>query len=185
MIKTRHVGKKVVILMVLCSFSLTAAGCEPLRKKFIRQKKKDKEANSAAAPILEPIDYPRSSYSVEKDFAYRYSMWNIWYKEYKTVVYSIQHRKADSTQKKEVSIINQLISQVEEMDELVTDQKRVELAKIKEDLNKILEAVHAPDAFRDSLSIGRDLYQIDKEFRSRFNPDNMEPYYRKQNEALH
>ena len=55
-----------IIFICLLSVSLIAGGCEPLRKKFTRQKKKDQET-SAIIPILEPIDYPEKVHSSSGD----------------------------------------------------------------------------------------------------------------------
>ena len=56
-----------VVCMGLVLVSLLCGGCEPLRKKFIRQKKQDKEI-SGTIPILEPIDYPEKIHSSAEDY---------------------------------------------------------------------------------------------------------------------
>ena len=46
----------VLVCAVLVSFVLALEGCSTLRKKFVRQKKK--EDKQEFVPVLDPVDYP-------------------------------------------------------------------------------------------------------------------------------
>ena len=59
----------IIIFLFLSTVLMT--GCEPLRKKFTRKRKKDQE--SEIMPVLDPIDYPARMDSPERRYRHFYS----------------------------------------------------------------------------------------------------------------
>ena len=85
----------VFLMIFLGSFILSSIGCEPLRKKFVRQKKKDENAQQFI-PVLDPIDYPAAVYSAEEGYRKHYSLWRVWHKE---LMVSLDEQGIDRRQK--------------------------------------------------------------------------------------
>ena len=53
-----HIFKVYALIACLLGMCVSMSACEPLRKKFTRQKKADANADKDFVPVLEPQDYP-------------------------------------------------------------------------------------------------------------------------------
>ncbi len=52
----RNKGKLSLLIVMVITITITSLGCESLRKKFVRQKKKDVK-DKDIIPVLDPIEY--------------------------------------------------------------------------------------------------------------------------------
>ena len=154
--------KKILACGLIVSFAITVASCEPLRKKFIRKKKASEQA-SEEIPILEPIDYPKITHTVEDIYKHHYSIWQVWQRE---IVNDIQN---SSNRKKQLYDVEQISSQLGELNGLfLTGEKREELGRILKRIQKVQDDLNQPDPFQDRTAIRLELESIGKEIRERY-----------------
>jgi len=151
------------MLTILLTSSFFFSGCEPLRKKFVRQKKKTQKEEFI--PVLDPIDYPQTRVSSEDKYAYNFSMWQVWSKDLRHLM--IQ----DTMDKRKKYLAAQIISQLLELkrwtpDEYVSkiDQAILEYEKIQKELEK-------PEMMRNKSLIDGQLRRIDSFLRNEMDPD--------------
>lgn len=137
MLKPSGPKRKLLFFIVgLLAVSLVSSGCEPLRKKFKRKKKKDKEVTEEL-PVLEPIDYPKPEFSASKEYKRHYSLWRIWHNDL------MKELQEDESQKRQLYSADQLIIQLTEMQKLLAPEKQQGLTdaiSAAQGLRKDLEA---------------------------------------------
>ena len=150
-----------VIFICLLSVSLIAGGCEPLRKKFTRQKKKDQET-SATIPILEPIDYPEKIHSPSGDYKEHYSLWQVWQREF------LNSLDDPSNAKQELYDLVQLTAQLQEMQKFLTPEKSSKLSVVIAQFESLKEAVAQPGPFRNIGNIKLKAELLGKQIREGF-----------------
>ena len=102
-----------LVFIGLMGVSFIFSGCEPLRKKFTRKSKKERATSVAALPILEPEEYPDKPFDPLKEYSYRYSMWNVWYKDY------LMATEENTSDKRQSYILSQMAVQLDEMQKLL------------------------------------------------------------------
>lgn len=163
-------ANRFFVFIILYFFLVTSGGCEPLRKKFVRQNKKDK-VQQDINPILDPLDYPEPVHSPEGDYKQHYAFWRLWYKD---LVDAVMENEND---KRQIYLLNEVLSQLEEMRKLITDEKKNQLVKYIEEINKIKQEFDAPGAMRSSLSIKRRLEIKSKKIMDEYNPKSMQNYF--------
>lgn len=84
----------VAILIVMTI--LSAAGCEPLRKKFIRKKKGEDQPQITA--ILDPVEYPEKVKTIGQIYEEHYAIWKVWQAELETnLINNANDKKVRST----------------------------------------------------------------------------------------
>ena len=149
-----------LVLLLVVNFTLT--GCEPLRKKFTRQKKMEKE--STEVPILEPIEYPDKIHSVEQLYREHYSLYQVWVKDLLIGI------KGEESVKRKIYNLDQVLSQLKIMQQLVSDEKRKELAQLSEGLENTKNNLKEGRAF-DSRSLELNIERIDRRVREGFKLD--------------
>src|SRR3989338_6501362 len=115
---------------------------EPLRKKFTRQKKKD-AATQEFIPVLDPIDYPPKFYSAESKYQHHYSLWQVWSKDFVTVLES-----EGESDKRQQYLLNQMTIQLQEMMKYVKDEKRQVLESLLVELSGIQKQLNSPAPLR-------------------------------------
>ncbi len=157
----------VFLMIFLGSFILSSIGCEPLRKKFVRQKKKDENAQQFI-PVLDPIDYPAAVYSAEEGYRKHYSLWRVWHKE---LMVSLDEQGIDRRQK---YLVGQLVTQLSEMSKFVTEEKQKGLKDLSDTLFEVQEELEKPSGMRNMYSIKRKIEQSDKKMLNEFNPKVLE-----------
>src|SRR3989338_8775878 len=111
------VGSVLVLLVAMLS------GCEPLRKKFTRQKKKDQSQSSQFIPVLDPLDYPDKVQTPEEKYRHSFSLWQVWHKE---LMMRLEEQASD---KKINYTFNQVMVQLTEMEKLLTGEKQEKLGE--------------------------------------------------------
>ncbi len=162
--RNRQIIPLVVYLLMAC---LLLSSCEPLRKKFTRQKKGEK-AETELAPILEPIDYPKSSYSVPKDYKYHYSLWKVWHGDLLTAL------QENESQKRQLDILDQMVAQLEEMKKLMVEEKQKGVVQIIASLQRIRNDLAQPTPFRNTFVIKKNVETIDRQIRKDYNFEMIE-----------
>ncbi|MCA9405099.1 MAG: hypothetical protein KC684_01050 [Candidatus Omnitrophica bacterium] len=173
------VKSKVSLFQAVClCFCLaitvfTLSGCEPLRKKFRREKKKDKES-LRIVPILDPVDYAPARFSPEEKYTYHYTLWKAWEKEL------AQNYTNDSTQysdKRQEYLIAEIIKQLGEMKTLVVTDKAKKLEEILKDMDKLQKEYEKPEDLRSRFQMRSLLKRTSKTIRDDFDPEVMKEFY--------
>jgi len=162
---------RACIVILLFSVSVFTSGCEPLRKKFIRKKKKDRE-NKEFVPVLEPVDYPAKIVTSEGIYSHHLNLWKVWYKD---IVTAFEEKASDKRKK---YLFSQMVLQLEEMYKVVSDVKRVELSKHLKKMNEFKDQMDMPSQVRNDSTIIMRVGRIDKEIRNNFNLKDMQENFR-------
>jgi hypothetical protein len=131
---------KVSLFVCFVFFVTVLQGCEPLRKKFTRHKKGE-ETEQEYEPILDPIDYPEKVYDLKADYQYRFSLFHVWEKEL------IAGLDDQANTKRLKYFTENIIIQLQEMDKLVADDKKIALQKATQGFHGILETLNKPAQF--------------------------------------
>jgi hypothetical protein len=158
MIKTQQIR---VTLIALVALTLLVSGCEPLRKKFVRQKKKDESA-SQFIPVLDPVDYPDKVASAPELYQHYFSLWQVWNKE---LLMRVQEQASD---KKITFTFNQVLVQLTAMEKLLTGDKQKALNGYISQLDGIQKELEQPEQIRNTSLIERKLERIDGDLREGF-----------------
>ena len=139
---------KYLVWSLICMLSLTAFGCQPLKQKFTRKKapKADK-----FIPILQPIEYEAQSVSPERQYNHYYLIYRVWEKE---LVKAVEQKESDKRLKE---ALLQIVTQLEEMDDWVSIDKKQRLGQVLADYRGLEEyfekspVMRNPDAFQSKL----------------------------------
>lgn len=138
-------------------------GCEPLRKKFTRQKKAP--VGQEILPVLEPIDYPEKIEAPADILRQNYGLWKVWFQETMT---SLQDK---STDKRIRFNLTQLETQVERLEVLFSGEPVKILKGCRDRLVKVKAKMEQPEGLRNMDLIKAELIAIDKDFRAHFRPE--------------
>lgn len=155
----------ILALLGIFSLCVVISGCEPLRKKFVREKKRDKIVREE--PVLEPIEYPSSPYDAYSDYANRYSLFHVWKKEF------ISGIDDQETSKRLRYFLDQMIGQLEEMVHLLREEKSLELAKDMQDLYPIRDQLDSLSYLYYLSKMKRKVNSITQSLRSQYNPSSV------------
>jgi len=151
----------------LCLTVLVSAGCEPLRKKFTRQKKKDDKVSNFI-PVLEPIDYPAKQYGAKEGYAQHYSLFKIWFSDFDVL------REQSRNEKKIIADLDAAINELTEMEKYLQGASKDELAKIKSQVQLIRNEFDKAKSFRNQARLNSDVRAIDMAVRKKLKPDVVE-----------
>ena len=163
------IKKSIVVglLFVICFSS----GCQTLRKKFVRPKKKLSDFKKTI-PILEPIVYPRNNKSSEQKYRHSYTLAQVWIKELENLI-----RRTRKTRyvKREIYLINQILEQFNTMQENLTEDKSDELRRIINDIESWRPPYKKGIVWRQyRYKLERRLRIINKEIRKRYQPNSVQ-----------
>jgi len=159
----RNVITLSFIIALIGIFSLTSIGCEPLRKKFTRKKKKEKKEKFI--PVLDPIDYPTRNVTPQERYHHHYNLWKIWHRELKQTV------DGEGPNSKRMNYqFAQTLTQLMEMEQYVKGTTHDQLLESINDMNRVQKRIKKPENMRNMVSIRRKLDSISKEIRLKFNP---------------
>lgn len=154
----------VLFICCLCILTLTANGCAPLRKKFIRKKKQDAEQARQFIPVLEPEDYPEQYHSPEEQYRHHYSLWKVWHKDL------LQAVESNGSDKRQLYLLNQTIEQLEEMGQWLAAGKQAEFMAIVEETRVMREDYNKPALMRNK-NVMKDKIELNaKKIRKNFVP---------------
>lgn len=152
---TRWPRWAVALIVLVCCFEVT--GCEPLRKKFIRQKK---EQTREVIPVLEPIDYPEKVETAEEIFVRHIGLWRVWQKEAMTDI------SEGSSDKRIRDDLSRMQTSLERMKELLNADRQQLVQTYIDRLGKVQSAIGRPAQFRNRSTLLQDLRILDKDVRA-------------------
>jgi len=147
-------------MAVLAVLMISSAGCEPLRKKFVRKKKQERV--SEVVPVLEPVDYPREVHSRDSLYRHHYALWKVWFKD---LVVAMAEQDSD---KRILHILDQLILELQSLQTLVGDARSHRLNDLIDQIRKIEASYQRPAALRNHLILKNQAVAIDRRFRDEF-----------------
>lgn len=152
---------QIGLIGLLIVMSVSSMGCEPFRKKFVRQKKK--EQVQEFVPILEPFDYGAKADNPIEEYEQYYTMWRMWDKE---MMVDINKTTND---KRLIYLLGEMISNLEKMLPFLNENKLTELTERITELNKIMLEFDRPAAMRNYPRIKNELASNAKKIRLGFN----------------
>ncbi|MCK5215788.1 MAG: hypothetical protein KAR05_10615 [Candidatus Omnitrophica bacterium] len=161
-VKGRRLSMVALIVLVGC-MSLMLSGCEPLRKKFVRKKKKGREKE--VLPILEPIDYVAKKESSPEIYRKYYAMRKVWHKD---LLMALEEGGRD---KHVLYVIDKEIMLLVDMKNLLQEAKQKGIEAQIQKLRKIEADLNRPEAFRNQDAMLKNLIRIDRDIRNDFKPD--------------
>jgi hypothetical protein len=153
---------RFLVFILISVIALGSFGCEPLRKKFRREKKK--EGSQSFIPVLEPIDYAPKMQSPEGQYSYHYSMWQIWQKDLLDSLYE------NESEKQQLYLLNQIIVQLEGMNRWILEEKQKELSVLVQEVYGLLKEYDKPSPMRSMSAIQRTLERNGRKVRESFKP---------------
>ena len=156
--KRKHNGMTAVTFLMLgiLVVSVFLEGCEPLRKKFTRKKKKER-TEETEVPVLEPIEYPAKAYSPQAEYKKFYSLWRVWVKELSNGL------DGNALKKRKVYMMNQAITSLAGMQSLLPAEKQGGLEKDIKKLQQMLKDFESPVMTRNISSWQNELRSIEKD----------------------
>ena len=153
----------IFILILFFMTTIINTGCEPLRKKFVRKKKKSDAEESI--PLFEPVDYEAEANRSETLYQQQYSLWMMWHTDVLTAL------EDNRNNKKILSDLDQLSMKLAAMEKLVIPPKRETLGKYAQELASIKREMDAP--VRNTYGIQRRIESLGRLMRENFSPKNM------------
>lgn len=162
------------VLLCLILMILTNVGCEPLRKKFRREKRKD--PSNEFIPVLEPVDYAPKMQSPDEQYRYHFSMWQIWQRDFLSGVEG--NASGVLTEKNQKYLLNQIIVQLEGMHQWLNEEKQNELKVLISDVYELLKEYDKPAPMRALNQIRRSLERNGRSIREKFKPVQVSDYLR-------
>lgn len=155
-IRCRSVAVTIIAVLVM---SLTMSSCEPLRKKFTRQKKKNASADMDFIPVLEPQDYPAPENNPIENYTQHYDLIKAWYRDLWTAI-------EDKGSSKQVRFtLKQINGHIDEMEKLVNEDQKPEFEKLRSLLAYYSEAIDKDVSMRNKSRIQSDLRAFDRKLR--------------------
>lgn len=148
----------VFLITTLLVTIFVTSGCEPLRKKFTRKKKKDLRATELI-PILDPVDYPAKLQTPGDIYRHHYSLWQVWQRD---LIGVLEEKGSD---KKITYLLNQILVQMEEMGKVLTGEPQKLLTQYIAKMQRIQEEITKPSAIRNNYGIKRKVDLIGKQVR--------------------
>lgn len=142
---------------------MVCSSCQPLRKKFTR--KKNEEKVEKFIPILEPVDYAESSVSIQQKYNHHYLIYRVWEKE---LMAGLEHGESDKRMKYS---LEQLLSNLEEMEKVVPLEKKMVLTQILDQYRSAYAYFDKPKALRNDDSLISDLRKYERETRKNLKPE--------------
>ena len=160
--KTRSSCFRIFTAGFLVMFFITMAGCEPLRKKFTRQKKKDQNEGTKFIPVLDPIEYPAKVESPAEAYKHYFSLWQVWDKEL------IMRVEEHASNKKINFTVNQLLTQLTEMEKFLTGEKQQQLSQLIAQINQVQRDLAQPVGIRSDGVIVKKIQRVGSKLREDF-----------------
>lgn len=155
-----------LVLVTLCvAMIVVSSGCAPLKKKFIRQKKKDKEAASDFVPVLEPEVYPVKTLGPGDIYAQQYSLFVLWISDFADNYETIRNDK------RMLNDLESALKSVEEMINQLQSPLAEDLGKIKNQMVWVRDEYVKPASFRNTSRINSEVREIERNVRKNFKPN--------------
>jgi len=158
--------KKLVVLLMFSILFLT--GCEPLRKKFVREKRREDQDDRDKIVILEPKDYSPEFYTPFEHYKKNYDLLIIWNK---TLLEDIASSDNDKRLK---YVMRKIIKHLLDMEKYIRDDKKKYFKQLMEAYHKIDNEFNKPAQLRNTASLRNKIRINNNKIRSHFNPQAME-----------
>ncbi len=158
--------RMMCLALVLC-LTFVSTGCEPLRKKFTRKKKKSQVEDVRMQPVLEPEEYPDPTTDPMANYKDHYALVKVFYRDLWLPLQ--EHR----TVKNSYFAYNQVMQHLDEMRKMIKPEFQGNLDKLKATLAYYEESLKVEPAFRNRGRIESDLREFDRQLRRSFKPDLM------------
>lgn len=155
---------------VCLTITVLLTGCEPLKKKFVRQKKKDKEGTGDFIPVLQPEDYPAPKHGPEDAYAQQYSLFNVWISDF------ADNFETMDNEKRLMNDLDAALKAVDEMIRLVKPPVADDLGKIKAQVQFLREEYTKPKAFRNISRIKSEARSLDVTMPKKFKVPMVKEY---------
>lgn len=160
-----RMGKRFVIMLLLVAVA-ASAGCEPLRKKFSRKKKKVEET-AESLPILDPVDYPDKIETPDVLYKKQYSLWRVWHKDLVRIF------EENGNEKRIFYTIDQMLEQMTGMERLLTGEAAARLSSLIADLKALRSEFEKPAGLRNKAALATKIGALEKEMRRHFRVDKI------------
>ncbi len=161
----------VIAMIAILILSVSLSACEPLRKKFTRQKKKDLSESADFIPVLEPQEYPAPENNPELNYKQNYYLVKAWYKDLWTV---LEEKGSD---KQAHYTLKQIKGHIDEMRSLVVPEKQAALDKLSGLLGYYNSSLESPAPLRNQSRIQSDLRAFDRQLRNQCRADKLKGYF--------
>jgi len=171
-VRNYHLIRMMVFIICFGVIIASLYGCEPFRKKFVREKKKG-EQKEEFIPVLEPIDYAERVYSSEERYRKHYSLWRVWDKELNQVL-----SRGGVSDKRQKYLLAQVLGQLEEMKNWLIDPKLQEFSGVVDGYYSVQKRYEKPAQLRNMHIIRLKLERSAKKIRNEFNPKLLQDYFK-------
>lgn len=131
--------------------SMSLCSCEPLRKKFTRQKKRAQLEDRNFIPVLEPIEYPAPENNPQQMYKHHYAMVKVWHTDLGTLL------KEKNAEKRSGYTLKQINTHIDGMRSLLQPVKQVEVDKLKQTLTYYTESLNQTGPQRNVSRLQSDL----------------------------
>ncbi|MCA9408996.1 MAG: hypothetical protein H6755_05190 [Candidatus Omnitrophica bacterium] len=165
----RVITNRYVVWGLLILMAVIFSSCTPLRKKFIREKKKESEEKDL--PILDPITYDPPSVSAKKQYSYHYSLWKVWSREFEQTLIK------NESGKRQQYLIEQLIMHMEEMKAWLVEDQKVQLLAMADQLKTMRQEIKDMIHVHNRVSFKKKVERFNRDFSRKFKPGLMEEYF--------
>jgi len=157
------------ILSMCLITTVLLTGCEPLRKKFIRQKKK-KEETSDFIPVLEPQEYPVKKNGPIEEYAQQYSLFNVWLSDFADNFQRMNNKK------RLINDLDAAIKAIDDMGKFLQGSVVDDLGKAKQQVQYLREEYDKPNAFRNISRMNTELRSLHATMVKKFKPKMVKEY---------
>ena len=159
----------MISVVVWClGISLLCTGCESLRKKFTRQKKKEDAASEKFIPVLEPEEYPSKEHNPLAAYKYHYDLYKVWHRDLEATI------EDNMTDKRQKYSYKNLLKHVTAMEQLLSGPRQEGLTALRRQLEKMGPEFEKPAVMRNFSSVSNQLRLIGKEIRKNYQPQDIE-----------
>jgi hypothetical protein len=130
-----QIARKSLLIIFVCIAVTSFFGCQTLKKKFTRKSKAEKE--NVEEVVYSPQEYPVQVISNEEMYRTYYTFWRGWHQELTEVLSEGENRK------KQVECINEIITDLNKMKDLLTPDVQANLKEYIQQLTPIQEEIIA------------------------------------------
>lgn len=162
-----HIKMKKFISLLLVL--IVTSGCVSLRKKFVRQKNKDKQ--DKVEPILDPIEYAPKFVSSEERYRRHFSLFRVWQRDF------LKEMKEDFSDKRKIYLLNTVITELEAMKKYLIEEKSDALGVLIVECQTQLAALSKNKRMRRDSTIANNSRRIFSRVLNEFDPKKMGEVY--------
>ncbi|MDP2939379.1 MAG: hypothetical protein Q8O13_04770 [Candidatus Omnitrophota bacterium] len=162
-----------LILIIFLSFSLISlAGCEALKKKFIRKHKG--EQKEEVQVIFEPQEYPLQEFTNEELYQNHYLLWKSWKQELSEAL------QEGINNKKRIESVKEMIAHLEAMKFLLLDNHQKQLELFIQSAKKINDKILAGRLNNsDFMVLRNNLETLEKNIRNNYSYKKVKDFIKK------